>query len=171
MSQPQLPPSLERARFLEQQPTYWLKRCYQALRRTVEAELRPYSLTLSQRDVLLILHHDGPQDQASLREQLGLEQSSVSRLIDGLVQRRLVELGAGRSDRRIRVATLTSEGEQTLRQTPGSSALGGELMVQDLTPDEKNDLVRLLRQCAHNLSDDSQKGPAAGRRTIDGNRA
>ena len=33
-----LPPGLERREFLEQQPTYWLKRCYQSLRRHVDTD-------------------------------------------------------------------------------------------------------------------------------------
>src|SRR5436305_13320249 len=109
-----LPPGKERLGFLEQQPTYWLKRCYQALRRNVDGELRPYGLTLSQRDVLLTLYAEGPLDQGTLRDYLGLEQSSVSRLVDGLVRRGLVELQPGEDDRRVRVAALTDPGHELL---------------------------------------------------------
>src|SRR5207302_10756400 len=63
-----LPPGGERRAFLEAQPTYWLKRCYQALRRMADAELRRYGLTLSQRDVLLALWDEGPLGQSPLRE-------------------------------------------------------------------------------------------------------
>src|SRR5438270_7245814 len=95
-----LPPGPERRQFLERQPTYWLKRCYQALRRTVDAQLRQYELTLSQRDVLLLLYEEGPLGQAALQARLGLEQSSVSRLVDGMVRRGLVTLRPGNGDRR-----------------------------------------------------------------------
>jgi DNA-binding transcriptional regulator GbsR (MarR family) len=98
-----LPAGKERQEFLETQPTYWLKRCYQALRRCVEQELREYGLTLSQRDVLLALWEREAIDQTELRERLGLEQSSVSRLVDGLVRRQLVELREGETDRRVRI--------------------------------------------------------------------
>src|SRR5947209_15822792 len=111
-----LPPGRERREFLEQQPTYWLKRCYQSLRRNVDQELRHYGLTLSQRDVLLTLYEEGPLDQGTLRERLGLEQSSVSRLVDGLTRRGLVELRNGEADRRVRIAALTSEGQDLLLQ-------------------------------------------------------
>jgi DNA-binding MarR family transcriptional regulator len=146
-----LPPGSERREFLEQQPTYWLKRCYQSLRRTVDQALRAYGLTLSQRDVLLTLYEEGPLDQGTLRERLGLEQSSVSRLVDGLVRRELVELHPSHSDRRVRIAALTAKGEQLLLETPGSSELGGRLMIEGLTQDEKRELIRLLRCCAENL--------------------
>lgn len=146
-----LPPGADRQEFLEQQPTYWLKRCYQALRRTVDARLREWDLTLSQRDVLLALYEEGPLDQRTLRERSGLEQSSLSRLTDGLVQRGLVEVRPG-SDRRVRVASLTESGQELLLRTPGASQLGGELMTAGLSADERTELVRLLRRCSDNLT-------------------
>jgi DNA-binding MarR family transcriptional regulator len=145
-----LPPGSGRLEFLEAQPTYWLKRCYQALRREVDQGLRDYSLTLSQRDVLLALWDEGPMDQGSLRDRLGIEQSSVSRLVDGLVRRDLVALEQG-ADKRTRIASLTPAGRSLLKQTPGSSELGGKRMLAGLSEDERGQLVRLLRRCAHNL--------------------
>jgi len=147
-----LPPGAERREFLEQQPTYWLKRCYQSLRRTVEQELRQYGLTLSQRDVLLTLYEDGPLDQGALCDRMGLQQSSVSRLVDGLSRRHLVELCPGEFDRRVRIAVITERGEQLLLQTPGSSSLGGSIMTAGLSAEERAQLVCLLRRCTANLT-------------------
>jgi DNA-binding MarR family transcriptional regulator len=147
-----LPPGARRREFLEQQPTYWLKRCYQSLRRNVDQALRAYELTLSQRDVLLTLYEEGPLDQGTLRDRLGLEQSSVSRLVDGLARRDLVALEPHTTDRRVRMATLTANGEQLLLTTPGSSELGGRMMVDGLTPDEQRQLIRLLQRCTDNLT-------------------
>ncbi|MGI8827192.1 MAG: MarR family winged helix-turn-helix transcriptional regulator [Chloroflexota bacterium] len=157
-----LPPGAERREFLEQQPTYWLKRCYQSLRRNVDAALRHYGLTLSQRDVLLALYEEGPLDQGCLRQRLNLEQSSVSRLVDGLARRGLVDLSPGVDDRRVRVAGLTGDGERLLHRTPGSSALGGSIMMEGLTAEERDHLVRLLRHCTNNLNRHAQARSAAG---------
>lgn len=154
-----LPPGPERQEFLQRQPTYWLKRCYQELRRTVDAALREHGLTLSQRDVLLTLYDEGPLAQGALRERLGLEQSSVSRLVDGLVRRGLVMLRTAERDRRVRVAAISPEGRQILLRTPGSSEIGGGLMTEGLTPAECAQLVRLLMQCTDNL----RKGASYGR--------
>jgi DNA-binding MarR family transcriptional regulator len=145
------PPGAERQEFLERQPTYWLKRCYQALRRSVDQALRQYGLTLSQREVLLILYEEGPLDQRGLRERLGLEQSSVSRLVEGLVRRGVVELWPGETDRRVRIASLTPQGRQLLLETPGAAELGGTLMVSTLSREEQDELIRLLKQCTDNL--------------------
>jgi DNA-binding MarR family transcriptional regulator len=82
---------------------------------------------------------------------LGLEQSSVSRLVDGLARRGLVHLTEGQNDRRVRIAALTDQGRALLVQTPGSSELGGEVMLQGLSHEERAELVRLLRHCTDNL--------------------
>lgn len=146
-----LPPGPDRLDFLERQPTYWLKRCYQSLRRSVDAGLRRYGLTLSQREVLLALYEEGPMPQGTLREKLGLEQSSVSRLVDGLARRGLVTLRPAHSDRRVRLTSLTPAGQDLLLRTPGASSLGGTAMMRGLAPTEQHELIRLLRHCAANL--------------------
>src|SRR5437588_3213121 len=143
-----LPPGAERREFLEQQPTYWLKRCYQALRRTVDQGLREYGLTLSQRDVLLALYEEGPHDQTALRERSGLEQSSLSRLVEGLARRGLVAVRSG-EDRRVRIASLTAQGQDLLLASPGASELGGERMTAGLSTEERRELIRLLKRCSH----------------------
>lgn len=155
-----LPPGEQRREFLEQQPTYWLKRCYQSLRRTVDAGLREYGLTLSQRDVLLTLYEAGPLDQGMLRDRLGLEQSSVSRLVDGLVRRGLVALSPSESDRRVRIASITNSGQVLLLRTPGASELGGGPMVRGLSDLERRELIRLLRRCADNLDNGEMRRAA-----------
>lgn len=91
-------------------------------------------------------------DQGTLRDRLGLEQSSVSRVVVGLVRRGLVELRPGDEDRRLRIAALTPEGSALLRRTPGSSALGGTAMLAGLSPRDRAELVRLLKLCTDNLT-------------------
>ncbi|GAC1511797.1 MAG: hypothetical protein NVS2B16_13760 [Chloroflexota bacterium] len=107
---------------------------------------------MSQRELLLSLYEDGPLDQSALRVRLNLEQSSVSRLVEGLARRGFIDVRAGSDDRRVRVSSLTHTGESILRQTPGSSALGGTVMMQGLSHDERNQLVELLKRCTRNLN-------------------
>jgi DNA-binding MarR family transcriptional regulator len=100
---------------------------------------------------LLALYDEGPLDQTALRERSGLEQSSLSRLVDGLAKRGLIELRPG-NDRRVRIASITGTGVDLLHSTPGASELGGEIMVAGLSAEERRELIRLLRRCSDNLS-------------------
>jgi len=137
--------------FLDKQPTYWLKRAYQALRRRMDAELRPFGITLSQRDALLALHHGGPQSLTELADSLGLEQSSVSRLALGLRRRRLLDLRADDIDRRTKRVSITPEGTRLLESTPGSSGIAGHILAGALTPAEMSRLISLLRKATAHL--------------------
>jgi DNA-binding MarR family transcriptional regulator len=85
-----------------------------------------------------------------LRERSGLEQSSLSRLVDGLARRGLVEVRPGQ-DRRVRIASLTEQGRDLLLQSPGASELGGAQMIAGLSADERQELIRLLKRCSNNL--------------------
>jgi DNA-binding MarR family transcriptional regulator len=145
------PSSLERQEFLDRQPTYWLKRSYQALRRRVDEQLRPAGISLSQRDALLTLYHYGSATHGALAERLGLEQSSVSRLIDGLARRSLVVARAGTTDRRSRLVSLTDDGKALLERTPGAAKLAGSILATKLSATERTELVRLLRKCTEAL--------------------
>jgi DNA-binding MarR family transcriptional regulator len=153
----------DRQQFLEAQPTYWLKRVYQALRRRVDSELRPLAITLSQRDALLSLFHEGPSSHGALSDRLGLEQSSVSRLVEGLEKRGLVASKESEIDRRSRVVSLTESGRRLLQSTPGSSQLAGTMLAGALTESELRQLISLLRKCAEVLElnhiDDAESRP------------
>ena len=152
--------SADRQDFLDRQPTYWLKRSYQALRRRVDEQLRPTGITLSQRDALLTLYHHGPATHGCLAEKLGLEQSSVSRLIDGLARRGLVTVRAGVTDRRSRTVSLTDDGRTVLEQTPGAARLAGSVLATALSDLEREELIRLLRKCTEAL--EKSKAEQAG---------
>ncbi len=156
-------PTAGRQEYLERQPTYWLKRSYQALRRRVDNDLRPFGITLSQRDVLLNLFHSGPMPLRRLRDRLGLEQSSVSRLVDGLVRRGLVMVVEDTADRRSRIADLTGAGRAVISETPGAAQLAGSLLTAELSSDEVNQLIDLLRRCTVVL-ESAEPGSVGGQR-------
>ncbi|HZT96962.1 MAG TPA: MarR family transcriptional regulator [Chloroflexota bacterium] len=153
MSEPQRL-SAGRRQFLQSQPTYWLKRCYGAMRRRVDSDLRPFGLTLAQREALLQLRDSGPITQAALAQAIGIEQSSASRLIGGLVRRGFVVVEADEHDRRSRTISVSPEGERVLNQTPGASKLAGGRLTEALSADEMRMLINLLQRCAQALEGD-----------------
>lgn len=149
-----------RREFLDSQPTYWLKRAYQSLRRRVDGELRPFGITLSQRDALLALYHDGPLSLGGLTQALGLEQSSGSRLVLGLERRGLVRSRTPCDDGRSRLVSVTPEGARLIEATPGSSHIAAEHVRGALTAAEIEQLTRLLRKFTRGL----EREPAAASR-------
>ncbi len=153
---------ISRQDFLDRQPTYWLKRAYHAMRRRVDRELRPIGITLSQRDALLSLRHQGPCSHMELTDRLGLEQSSVSRLVDGLVKRGLVEAVERACDRRSRIVSITADGVEVLTRTPGASGIAGTRLKEGMRPGELDQLVDLPRRASTVLETPDEYGRILG---------
>lgn len=72
-------------------------------------------VTLAQCHVLLEIEEHGQATTGQLAEQLGLDKSTLSRTIDGLVNIGLVERLPHPSDRRFTPLTLTEQGKETGR--------------------------------------------------------
>lgn len=71
-----------------------------------------YGLSVSQAYALRALAERGSLAMGELAEELRLSVSAATRVVDPLVTRRLVRRAPGHDDRRVRVATLTTAGEQ-----------------------------------------------------------
>ncbi|MGA2512430.1 MAG: MarR family transcriptional regulator [Candidatus Limnocylindrales bacterium] len=74
------------------------------------AQLGELNLGFTQLAALYALADSGTMTVADLADTLGRSQSAASRLVDGLVQRQLVERKQDSEDRRLRTLTLTGRG-------------------------------------------------------------
>lgn len=74
------------------------------------------TLTLPQFRVLVILHGRGPLKHAALAEQLGVNPSTASRMVDRLVAVDMVARQSSRTSRREVVIELTDAGARVVRQ-------------------------------------------------------
>jgi DNA-binding MarR family transcriptional regulator len=68
-------------------------------------------LTYGQGDVLLEIEENGPTNLTGLSGKLGLDKSTLSRTVDGLVELGYVDRTCDPSDRRCNILTLTASGE------------------------------------------------------------
>ena len=90
------------------------------LERYITANLRENSLccgvTPTQCHVLLRVEEEGETSIAGLTDFLGLDKSSLSRTVDGLVRLGLLERSESKTDRRFTSIRLSGRGEEYLRQ-------------------------------------------------------
>ncbi|MCP3424453.1 MarR family winged helix-turn-helix transcriptional regulator [Nocardioides pinisoli] len=75
----------------------------------------PVALTVPQHRVLLMIATDGPRRVGALAEDLGVNQSNASRIVDRLVGQGLVRRTSDSDDRRASLVELTREGRRVLR--------------------------------------------------------
>jgi len=78
------------------------------------AQLGELNLGFTQLAALYALADSGTMTVADLADTLGRSQSAASRLVDGLVQRQLIERSQDTEDRRLRTLTLTGRGQALL---------------------------------------------------------
>jgi DNA-binding MarR family transcriptional regulator len=78
------------------------------------AQLGELNLGFTQLAALYALADSGTMTVADLADTLGRSPSAVSRLVDGLVQRQLIERNQDAEDRRVRTLTLTGRGQALL---------------------------------------------------------
>jgi DNA-binding MarR family transcriptional regulator len=78
------------------------------------AQLGELNLGFTQLAALYALADSGTMTVADLADTLGRSQSAASRMVDGLVQRQLIERNQDSEDRRLRTLTITGRGQALL---------------------------------------------------------
>lgn len=74
----------------------------------------PVPLTVPQHRLLVVISRQGPQRIGALAEDLGVNQSNASRLVDRLVVQCLLERATDPQDGRASLVSLTEQGERTI---------------------------------------------------------
>ena len=116
--------------------------------RQLRAEFPGDEVTLTEYDVLFNLYRQ-PERRARIRDltpQLLLSQPSVSRLIERLESRGLVDRSGDPSDARGTLVALTPEGVETFRRVGAQHSAWIAERMSVLTPDELADLTRITRK-------------------------
>jgi DNA-binding MarR family transcriptional regulator len=92
-----------------------------------------------------------PAGMSELGEPLGMSPRNMTVLVDGLEKEGLVRRVSHRHDRRIKLVELTEAGRQVAERELGSSQAAAAALFDDLTPEERGELLRLLEKVADSL--------------------
>ena len=130
------------------QAMVWLLRAYNALINAQAEELRPVGLSPSAFNVLMALHNteDHMLEPCQLAQRLLISRPSVTGLLDTLQTKGLITRQPHADDRRRILVTLTEEGRSVLESCFASHYAGVNAAFADLTSDEVETLVTLLRR-------------------------
>src|SRR3712207_1721578 len=93
-------------------------RTYQVLMARLNDALEPYGLTFPRYEALMLLYYsrNGSLPLGKMGARLQLHQSTVTPLVDRLVDRRLVERSPHPTDRRTTLAAITDRGREVAEQ-------------------------------------------------------
>jgi DNA-binding MarR family transcriptional regulator len=92
-----------------------------------------------------------PAGMSELGESLGMSPRSMTVLVDGLEKEGLVRRVGHKHDRRIKLVELTRAGRQLAESELGPSQSAAAALFDDLTQDERGELLRIIEKVADSL--------------------
>ena len=111
-----------------------------------EVEGAGFDLTPVQYAALAAIRANPGIDQVTLAGLIAYDRTTITGVIDRLVQKDLVVRNASARDRRARELTITDEGKRTLRQITPAVEEAQRIMLRGLTDREAAELMRLLKK-------------------------
>jgi len=129
-------------------------------RKSIDEALRPQGLTeATWLPLLHLVRGDGPMLQKALAQSMGLDSSSVVRLLDGLEAGGLVERTAT-DDRRAKAVRLTPEGRDTVARVETVVDEARRRCLADISAEELAVALRVMEKVAAALVPAGQETPA-----------
>jgi len=132
-----------------------------------EVERAGFDLTPVQYAALAAIHATPGIDQITLAGLIAYDRTTITGVIDRLVQKGLVLRQASPRDRRARALVITGDGQKTLQAITPAVEAAQRLMVRGLSGPEQQELTRLLKKAiaaGNALSRAPLRDAAAGER-------
>jgi len=143
---------------------YLLNQVVISMRRQIEQAMTAHDLTAAQWYPLWKLMRDGPGTAQELARDMDIDAGAMTRLIDRLAAKGLVERLRSSTDRRVVTLTLTAAGEAVAAHIPQVLAEVNNAYLQGFSRDEWQQLKLLLRR----MLDSGPSRAAAPRRAPGG---
>lgn len=133
---------------------HWVNRLSFLLRAEASRRLQAAGLDLTAEEwaLLMVLWRDGPRGMSALADITLRERTTVTRVVDRLARKGLVERRPGPDDRRAVVIVPTDEGEHIREAVLGAMAPLVDGIEDGIDPDDLNATVRTLRRMAWRLT-------------------
>lgn len=127
-----------------QEVLYTIPLVMRAIRSEMRRERKP-DLTVPQFRTLAFLRHYPGSSLSQVAEHVGLRLPSMSKLVDGLVERRLVARETSAGDRRRVTLAPTPAGTAVLLATENAAKARLATMLQRLSGREQNDVIHAMK--------------------------
>jgi DNA-binding MarR family transcriptional regulator len=139
---------------------YLLNRVVVSMRREIEQRMAAHGLTAAQWYPLWRLKIGRPGSARELARDLGIDAGAMTRLIDRLVAKGLVERRRDAADRRVVQLALTPAGRRIAARLPATLADVNNAYLRGFDAAEWQQLQTLLRRMIHNGARDRPEPPA-----------
>ena len=120
-----------------------LKQFLLDLQRLFRSNIVDGKITLSQILLISSVPFDGI-DMTSLAQQLGVDNSTLTRLVDILVRRNWIEKSKGRHDKRITLLKLTPKGQEIQEKVEERIDLLGDTVYDSIPLEDRDEVKEIL---------------------------
>lgn len=111
-----------------------------------EVENAGYDITPVQYAALAAINANAGIDQVTLAGLIAYDRTTITGVIDRLVQKGFAARHESRRDRRARELKITEEGQRTLRAVTPAVKVAQRVLLRGLTAKDAKELVRLLQK-------------------------
>lgn len=130
---------------LEQLPGHHIRRLQQIAVAIFLQETEPLGVTPVQYAALQTVANAPGIDQRTLARKIGFDTSTIAGVVDRLEARGLLRRNASAEDRRVRLLTITAEGQALLAELLPGMLRAQERMLAPLKKAERAEFMRMLR--------------------------
>jgi len=120
-----------------------LKQFLLDLQRLFRSNIVDGEITLPQILLVSSVPFDGI-DMTSLAQQLGVDNSTLTRLVDILVRRNWIEKSKGRHDKRITILKLTPKGQEVQEKVEERIDLLGDTVYESIPMEDRDEVKEIL---------------------------
>jgi DNA-binding MarR family transcriptional regulator len=131
---------------LETLPGHYIRRMQQIAVAIFLQETQPHGVTPVQYAALQTIGNSPRIDQRTLARTIGFDTSTIAGVIDRLEARGLVARNASPDDRRVRLLSLTGEGQTLLAEAVPAVLRAQERMLEPLPKSARAEFMRMLRE-------------------------
>lgn len=155
--------------FLEAQPGHYIRRLQQIAVAIFLEDAQAFGVTPVQFAALVTVHEQPGLDQRTLARTIGLDASTIGAVIERLERRRLIRRSASVADLRVRVLTLTQEGEQLVKQMVPGVLNTQQRILSPLAPEDRKRFLKMLATIVE-ANNELSRAPKLQERSKRGNR-
>ncbi len=127
-------------------PGYYIRRLHQIAVAIFLQETEAHGLTPVQFAALSKVGQTPGLDQRTLAGSIGLDTSTIAGVVDRLQARGLMQRSASAQDRRVRLLTLSDEGQALLSAIEPDMRRAQQRILEPLPAAERAQFMRMLRQ-------------------------
>lgn len=131
---------------LWERPGYLIRRLHQIHVAIFLEECTSFGITPVQYAVMTALLNTPDADQISIAQEAGIDRTNVADVLARLEQRGLVTRRRSKSDRRMRITTLTDEGEKITREMEQASLRAQAKLMAPLSAEKRDQLMGLMTE-------------------------